>query len=366
MKEHSTLNITSDLTDQIFHKLTLEHIKHIDKMLDEVGEYGEVHIIVEHSQLRYVKKIKSYAISSRIEDEKNQVTSNKISNLSDQFLQKLTLEQIKYIDKTLEEVGEYGEVHIIVERSQLRYVNKLNSKAIYNLQASAAKHLANTPLIANNIANSRTAINDSSFFNNIEFNLSRSKLSEHLTPRLLSSTIGPYITAISQLQEIISEIKELKTHEVYIKSISQNSPISVSLDGASDAIQTIQNIVTPWRNTHIKELASLLEREKILDIECKKAEILEKHALAEKSRNEAKKISAEVDKQRVEIDRMKLENEKIKIELHREKIKLALETLEYISPNLSESEKISFVVKILQPLEILIASDITISSLEKK
>lgn len=42
-------------------------------------------------------------------------------------LKKLTMEQVEQIDKFLASVGEYGEVHLIVQRGELKYVNKMES-----------------------------------------------------------------------------------------------------------------------------------------------------------------------------------------------------------------------------------------------
>ena len=40
-------------------KLTLSHILKIDKKLAEVGDYGEVRIVVQRGQLRYINKVES-------------------------------------------------------------------------------------------------------------------------------------------------------------------------------------------------------------------------------------------------------------------------------------------------------------------
>ena len=46
-------------------------------------------------------------------------------------LKKLTSDQVRQIDEALVAVGDYGEVHLIVQRGELRYVNKVESyKAI--------------------------------------------------------------------------------------------------------------------------------------------------------------------------------------------------------------------------------------------
>jgi len=42
-------------------------------------------------------------------------------------LKKLTLEQVKRIDAILASLGEYGEVHLVVQNGELRYINKVES-----------------------------------------------------------------------------------------------------------------------------------------------------------------------------------------------------------------------------------------------
>ena len=41
-------------------KLTLEQVRHIDEVLAALGEYGEVHLIVQHGELRYINKVESF------------------------------------------------------------------------------------------------------------------------------------------------------------------------------------------------------------------------------------------------------------------------------------------------------------------
>jgi hypothetical protein len=42
-------------------------------------------------------------------------------------LKVLTVDQVLRIDDLLAAVGEYGEVHLVVQRGQLRYINQLTS-----------------------------------------------------------------------------------------------------------------------------------------------------------------------------------------------------------------------------------------------
>lgn len=41
-------------------KLTLDQIKRIDSLLASLGDYGEIHLIVQHGELRFINKVESY------------------------------------------------------------------------------------------------------------------------------------------------------------------------------------------------------------------------------------------------------------------------------------------------------------------
>lgn len=49
-------------------KLSLSQIKRIDSLLASLGDYGEIHLIVQHGRLRYINKVESYRAWG--EDEK--------------------------------------------------------------------------------------------------------------------------------------------------------------------------------------------------------------------------------------------------------------------------------------------------------
>jgi hypothetical protein len=42
-------------------KLTPEQVRHIDELLTSLGEYGEIHLIVQHGELRYINKVESFS-----------------------------------------------------------------------------------------------------------------------------------------------------------------------------------------------------------------------------------------------------------------------------------------------------------------
>ncbi len=187
--------------------------------------------------------------------------------------------------------------------------------------------------------------------------------SQTLTPHYLAAMISPYLTAIADIQYLIDEMHGRQPRELVIKSIQQESPISVSLDGAAEAVQVVQDNVIPWRRKHAETMARLLEQEKQAEIESKRAEVLGKRASASKSRAEVEKLATEVAKQREEAEKMRLENEKVRLELHRAKIQLALDMLNLLAPQMSETERIAYLIKLLPPLDIVIFSNLEITTI---
>lgn len=162
-----------------------------------------------------------------------------------------------------------------------------------------------------------------------------------LSPYYLVHVVYPYIQQIVELQHLIDNIEKKPLSKVVIKSIQQNSPVSVSLDGASDAIQLINETVVPWRRKHAETMAQLLEQEKLADIELKKAEVLEKRAIAAKERELTGKL--------------KIENEKLRTEtaLQQAKIQLATEIIMAITTNLNEGEIEVYITKLSPILDVL-------------
>lgn len=185
---------------------------------------------------------------------------------------------------------------------------------------------------------------------------------QNLTPRYLANSIAPYLIAIDDFQRIIDEILGEKHLEVKIKRIGQYSPISMSLEGASTAIPLVKDTIVPWRRKHAENMARLLEADKEAEIKSKRAEILEKRARAQKDREEAARLSAETQKLLAEAEGMRLENEKSRLELHRAKIQLALDLLNKIAPNLSETERIAYLIRLLPPLDTLLFNDLDIEN----
>lgn len=172
-------------------------------------------------------------------------------------------------------------------------------------------------------------------------------ISETDTPKLTAEytrdILTPYLNAVEKLQQIIDGIKKRKIHKIEILDIKQNSPISVSLDGASEAIQVIKDTVVPWRRKHAESMAHLIEQEKLVEIEAKKAEVVDKKIIAREQAN-----------------KLKLENEKLRLELQQAKIQLAMDVLNNISHNLTQSEREAIVNRLLPILDTLAFSRLEI------
>lgn len=174
-----------------------------------------------------------------------------------------------------------------------------------------------------------------------------------LTPEYVATTIVSYINAIIDLQHFIERINGQEPSNIKITEIKRNSPISVSLDGASEAIQIIKETIVPWRRKHAEMMAQLIEQEKLIEIEAKKAEVLEKRAIAAKEREQT--------------DKIKLENQKLRLELelNQAKVQLGLEILSAISKNLDEYEKEIYIRELLPIIEILAAGKIDLLDKQK-
>lgn len=178
-----------------------------------------------------------------------------------------------------------------------------------------------------------------------------------LTPKRLREVVAPYLDAVAKVQETIDSARGRKPDVFMVHLISQLSPISASVSGIAEAVRLLQETVVPWRREHAEMMAHLLEQEKIVEIEMRKAEIRERRAASEKD-------LAEAVRQREEVERIRLENEKLRLELQRAKIDLALEIMKRVAPDLPETDRISFVLKLLPSLETLITNELTISSFE--
>jgi hypothetical protein len=51
-------------------KLKPEQLKQIDELLESIGEYGEIHLVIQHGELRYINSVESH--KARTEDSNDE------------------------------------------------------------------------------------------------------------------------------------------------------------------------------------------------------------------------------------------------------------------------------------------------------
>ena len=183
-------------------------------------------------------------------------------------------------------------------------------------------------------------------------------LDGELTSKMLLEVLSPFLVAVNNLQKIISDLKGIPEREIVIKQITQFSPVSVSLEGASDAIEVIKNTIVPWRREHVQKMSWLSEQEKMVEIERTRAEVLEIRAKAQREKAEKEKLEAESKAQLVQVEKSLLEVKKEKLVIQQSKIQLALNVVQELAPNLSETEKIRYLAEFLQVLNNLTDSPV--------
>jgi hypothetical protein len=57
---------------------------------------------------------------------------DKPDHQTDMRLKSLTPEQVDRVNELLMSIGDYGEIHLIIQRGELRYINKVESYKVWN------------------------------------------------------------------------------------------------------------------------------------------------------------------------------------------------------------------------------------------
>lgn len=168
-----------------------------------------------------------------------------------------------------------------------------------------------------------------------------------LTSKVLETRIIPFVRALELWQVIINEIRN--TFEpVRIVYISKFSPVEVSVEGAAQAFEIFERILMPWKRNHAKQMASLEEQAKKLELSKIQIEI-------EQGKNLTEEQKITLENKRLENRRLEIQIEKDNLELTKEKIKLLKELVNDMMPNHPEEEKIAYIMKLLKPLDQLLA-----------
>jgi hypothetical protein len=174
-----------------------------------------------------------------------------------------------------------------------------------------------------------------------------------LTVDLLRSKVLPVLEAIAAIERLVNPTAELPPR---IVSLTQNSPVEVSMDGIADAYKAVREDIIPWRREHEKELARLEEHERAAEIAGKKAEVAESEARSAKERAEAQRILADAN-------RLHAEAEKMRFELKKAKVELAFIVIDKLKPGATEIERLELFARLLPQLETLSLPEPTLIAL---
>lgn len=165
----------------------------------------------------------------------------------------------------------------------------------------------------------------------------------YLTPKSLTSSILPAITALCEIEKIINPENPVQPR---IVAITQSSPISVSAVGLPEAYRVLREDIIPWRRKHGQELSLLIEDEKKAEIEKKRAEVAEAIARTEKDVAEAAKIRAEAV-------RIETENRQKQFQITKEQIEFVVSLVEKLKPESSEVDRFILFKDLLPHIEAL-------------
>lgn len=182
-----------------------------------------------------------------------------------------------------------------------------------------------------------------------------------LTTRYLGSVLVPYLTALSDLQEIVNSGRRESRDTLAIVSISRQSPVEVSLEGAGEVIEKVRDEVIPWRRKHLQEMARLEQDEKRTEIKKQEAELLEAEARAAETDAQKEQTLAQARRVDEEAEFLRIQNERERLKLYREQFQLALEMANQLAPEADNAERARIAASLMPSLTTLVRSPLTIS-----
>ena len=148
--------------------------------------------------------------------------------------------------------------------------------------------------------------------------------------------------------------------------------ITVSMDGVKGAVDTVREIIIPWRRQNAARIAKLENALREAEIQRINAETLiakaradREHAASNLDRSQgelnlsqAKKAEAESALILAQVEKTKTEAEKERAILRQSQIGLAIQIVEKYASNLDEAQKMDYIIRLLQVLNRLLSSDV--------
>lgn len=266
-------------------------------------------------------------------------------------------EQMRTYLRNLQVLKEQSRIRIDVPQHILNEINDIE-KEIARLEAELAQSELALEIVQDNRLTVTTTITNTT------------NPDQPLTPKYLSNEIAPYLNAITAIQNVIDEIKG-QPHEVLIRSITQSSPIEVNLTGVAEVMDILDKRFTPWKQKHAQQMARYEELKIRTEIENKQCELLQKQIAAqnaqllqakqvEQAKLEIAEKRMELEERRLALEEKRLALEEKRLELHRGRIQLALDILSEIEPNLNETDRIEYVMRLLPHLETITESNLEV------
>lgn len=171
----------------------------------------------------------------------------------------------------------------------------------------------------------------------------KSTAATRLTPAYLATRIGPYLTALADVQAVCDEMMKRSPVVVEIGAINADSPqlISVRLTGARDALKLAKGHLVLWRSEQsvkIDRLQSLKQSQG------------QSAAAPASAGNSASATPGTVDEAA----------QKLSQELRQAELKLADDFLRALAPQKTDTDRKPFVEKLLKPLHMLVFSPLVV------
>ena len=127
----------------------------------------------------------------------------------------------------------------------------------------------------------------------------------------LRNEIAPTLGAFEQFQAVVGHLGGASSNGK-VTSISQSSPVSISLSGFREAIELALEWVIPWRREHARKLA-----------ECK--------ARQAELQNQGEEIR--LGRERIQLEKDRLENRRLELAIMEGKVTLAERMLKHLDPD---------------------------------
>ena len=183
---------------------------------------------------------------------------------------------------------------------------------------------------------------------------------DRLTPQTLSSQVAPYLQAIFDIQRIVGEF-EVQAGSVAaqprIISITQNSPVTISVEGIGKAFDIISTMVIPWKRENAKKRDDSAVAQEELKISAAQAEIAEKKL---QSAQNQKIAELDLAQKRLEIREKQLDLDKKEREGFEETLRMAFRILDEVAPGLTGEQRIARAIDLTRGVKVVAESRLEI------